>query len=236
MVGFGQLGGDNDDLEIGSDVMYVEDNQKGFDTQLRNQSTNMTSMEFKNKEEYTRLVATKQKTAESNKIELSPAIHSQQIKIQQEVVKKPSSRMAKIHVDMADIENKHQIDTDSIVEILKQSLYGPYQVCSQKLNVDLLIRKNRILPEEVENQLRTKIKFKVNCENKPLKRIMIDFGPYPLQKDWLIKQQPLAKENIKTGLMDSKRVFSPPEKDSDPSLGVKSLVIELQKNEFKLDK
>jgi hypothetical protein len=32
MVGFGQLGGDNDDLEMGSDVVYVDDHQKGFDT------------------------------------------------------------------------------------------------------------------------------------------------------------------------------------------------------------
>jgi hypothetical protein len=52
-----------------------------------------------------------------------------------------------------------------------------------------LIRKDRILPQEVENQLRTKIKFKVNCEGKSLKRIMIDFGPYPLHKEWLIKQK-----------------------------------------------
>jgi hypothetical protein len=145
--------------------------------------------------------------------------------------------MAKIHVDKPDVENKQTIDTDSIVEILKQSLYGPYQVSSQKLNVDMLIRKHKILPAEVENQLRTKIKFKVNCENKPLKRIMIDFGPYPLQKEWLIKQkQPPVNQNIKTGVMDSKRMFSPPDIDSDPTLGVKSLVVELEKNEFKLDK
>jgi Flp pilus assembly protein TadB len=35
--------------------------------------------------------------------------------------------------------------------------------------------------------------------------------------------------------MDSKRVFSPPDIDSDPSLGVKSLVVEMQKSEFKFD-
>jgi hypothetical protein len=38
-------------------------------------------MEFKNKEEYNRLVASKQKSVENNKIELSPAIHSQQLNI-----------------------------------------------------------------------------------------------------------------------------------------------------------
>jgi hypothetical protein len=45
-------------------------------------------------------------------------------------------KMAKIHVDKPDVENKLQIDLDSIVEILKQSLYGPYQVNSQKLDID----------------------------------------------------------------------------------------------------
>lgn len=36
MVGFEQLGGDVDDLEVGSDLVFVDDLQKGFDTQLRN--------------------------------------------------------------------------------------------------------------------------------------------------------------------------------------------------------
>lgn len=73
------------------------------------------------------------------------------------------------------------------MEILKQSLYGPYQVNSAKFDVEKLIKEDKILPNDIENELRTKIKFKVNCENKPLKKIMIDFGPYPLHKDWLIK-------------------------------------------------
>lgn len=82
-------------------------------------------MEFKNREEYTRLVASKQKHEEHNQIQLSPVIH-QQSQSQPPQVKKGSMKMAKIHVDKPDVENKHQIDLDSIVEILKQSLYGPY--------------------------------------------------------------------------------------------------------------
>lgn len=69
-----------------------------------------------------------------------------------------------------------------------------------------MIKEDKILPSEIENQLRTKIKFKVNCENRPLKKIMIDFGPYPLHKDWLIKERSEAhkplkvKENLDTGV------------------------------------
>ena len=52
------------------------DQQKGFDTNLRNQSTNMTSMDFKNKEEFSKLMASKHKTIE-NQIELSSIIERQ---------------------------------------------------------------------------------------------------------------------------------------------------------------
>ena len=91
------------------------------------------------------------------------------------------------------------------------------------MNIDQLIKDDKILTQDIENELRTKIKFKVNCENKPLKKIMIDFGPYPLHKDWLIKpkkedenQKQKTKESLNTGASESKRVFLPPDAESDP--------------------
>ena len=52
-----------------------------------------------------------------------------------------------------------------------------------------------------------KIKYKINGENRQLKKILIDFGPYPLHKDWLLKESPgssnelqLKKENLNTGV------------------------------------
>ena len=67
------------------------------------------------------------------------------------------------------------------------------------MNVNELVIRDKIISQDIENQLRTKIKFKVNCEHKPLKKIMIDFGPYPLHKDWLSKNDSKSKTplNIK---------------------------------------
>ena len=65
---------------------------------------------------------------------------------------------------------------------------------------------------------------------------MIDFGPYPLHKDWLIKSRTHSdqalrmKEDFGTGFNESKNVFLPPDLDTDPSLGIKSLVIEYKKD------
>lgn len=144
----------------------------------------MTSMELK-QGDLSKLALIKQQQIDKNIIELSPSVikeegieikqHTQNFLAQGSFQRQLSKQeINKVHVissqrgcsDEEDVENKFQIDVDSIIEILKQSLYGPYQVKSEKFDVVSLIREDKILPHEIENELRTKIKFKVNCENK----------------------------------------------------------------------
>lgn len=48
--------GDRDDLEMGSDSLYHNRrNNSGRETQMRPQSTNMTSYDFKGREEFQKL-------------------------------------------------------------------------------------------------------------------------------------------------------------------------------------
>lgn len=64
MCGLAQID-DNirEDLEIGSDSLYQQHNNSGRETQLRPQSTNMTSYDFKQKEEFQKF-----KTMQNEKI------------------------------------------------------------------------------------------------------------------------------------------------------------------------
>ncbi len=51
----------------------------------------------------------------------------------------------------------------------------------KKFNVRKLLKK--VNPELVM-RLQSRIKFKVNKENRNLNKIYVDFGPYPLSKAW----------------------------------------------------
>ena len=56
------MNGDDDDLEIGSDFDHFEPALRsigGRETQLREQSTKMTSMEFKTKEDFSKFATAK---------------------------------------------------------------------------------------------------------------------------------------------------------------------------------
>lgn len=75
-----------------------------------------------------------------------------------------------------------------IIRILQTSLNNAYQVNESKFNVQNLFKNDMILDSETQQALITKVKFKVNCENKPLSKLVIDFGPYPLHKNWLLKK------------------------------------------------
>lgn len=90
-----------------------------------------------------------------------------------------------------------------------------------------------ILDSETQQALITKVKFKVNCENKPLNKMIIDFGPYPLHKDWLLKKKErlegkalLMKQSLNKSRKDSKNVFIMPDIETDPGIGTKCLIID----------
>lgn len=55
MVGLAEMSDERDDLEMGSDSLYHMRRNSGHETQLRPQSTNMTSWDFKQKEEFQKL-------------------------------------------------------------------------------------------------------------------------------------------------------------------------------------
>lgn len=57
---------------------------------------------------------------------------------------------------------------------------------SEKFNVRKILRK---LDPDLVMRLEARIKFKVTKENRSLKKIYIDFGPYPLSKSWQIKKK-----------------------------------------------
>jgi len=64
---------------------------------------------------------------------------------------------------------------------------------------------------------------------------MIDFGPYPLHKDWLVKGGKGNRSNKTTGYNESRKVFLPPDCETDSSLGYRSLVVEYKKDKLTLD-
>jgi hypothetical protein len=70
-------------------------------------------------------------------------------------------------------------------------------VDSKKFNVRRLLKK--VEPDLVK-RLESRIKFKVNKENRSLNKIFIDFGPYPLLKSWQIKKS--EKEKIENQTLD----------------------------------
>jgi len=51
---------------------------------------------------------------------------------------------------------------ETLVEVIKQSLYGPYQVNSLKFNVQKLINEDKILDFELEEEVIDILKFKKN--------------------------------------------------------------------------
>ena len=98
-----------------------------------------------------------------------------------------------------------------------------------------------ILDCEVQQALITKIKFKVNCENKQLDKLVIDFGPYPLHKDWLLKKkerkegQVLLKRSLNKGRKDSKNIYLMPDSETDRTIGNKCLIIDYSKPKLNLN-
>jgi len=60
-------------------------------------------------------------------------------------------------------------------------LYQYYLIDLKKFNVKRLLKK---IDPEILKHLEAKIKYKVNRESRPLNKIFIDFGPYPLTKNW----------------------------------------------------
>jgi len=126
----------------------------------------------------------------------------------------------KVHIDLPEPtpENqKEQIDLSVIIRILQSSLNNAYQVNEKKFNVERLFKNDMILDSDTQQALITKVKFKVNCENKPLNKLVIDFGPYPLHKNWLLKKkeqkegQVLLKQSLNKGRKDSKNLFIMPD-------------------------
>lgn len=73
------------------------------------------------------------------------------------------------------------ITQTELVQILEQTLYQYYLIDSEKFNVRKLLKK---LDPDLVMRLEARIKFKVTRENRSLKKIFIDFGPYPLSKTW----------------------------------------------------
>ena len=82
----------------------------------------------------------------------------------------------------------HRVDISQteLVQILEQTLYQYYLIDSEKFNVRKILRK---LDPDLVMRLEARIKFKVTKENRSLKKIYIDFGPYPLSKSWQIKKK-----------------------------------------------
>lgn len=85
------------------------------------------------------------------------------------------------------------ITQTELVQILEQTLYQYYLIDAKKFNVRKLLKK---VDPELIMRLESRIKFKVNKENRNLNKIYIDFGPYPLSKAWQIKKK--EKEQIET--------------------------------------
>ena len=69
-----------------------------------------------------------------------------------------------------------------IIRILKQSLLGPYQLDPNAFKVDKLIGK---VDDDLIEEIQCRLDEKINI--KPIKKILIDFGPYPLPRSWLVK-------------------------------------------------
>lgn len=89
------------------------------------------------------------------------------------------------------------ITQTELIQILEQTLYQYYLIDLKKFNVRRLLKK--VEPDLVK-RLESRIKFKVNKENRSLNKIFIDFGPYPLLKAWQIKKS--EKERIENHTLD----------------------------------
>ena len=81
------------------------------------------------------------------------------------------------------------ITTDHIIEILEQSLYEPYSINPAKFNVHKLIKSDRKVDSLLIQELESKIQTKVNTQKRQINKIFIDFGPYPLSKNWQVKKK-----------------------------------------------
>ena len=79
----------------------------------------------------------------------------------------------------------------------------------------------------------------MKCENKSIDKVIIEFGPYPLKKDWLVKKNKknnLNKKSLGRGRSESRKMFLPPDEESDPNYGSRCLVIEYGSAELSHDK
>jgi hypothetical protein len=109
---------------------------------------------------------------------------------------------------------------------------------TKKFDVEKLIKEKKILSTDFQIEIISKLKYKINIENKPLNKIMIDFGPYPLKREWLTKinkDSTQSKKSLGRGRSESKKVFLPPDEENCPSYGSKTLVIKYESSLFNLD-
>ena len=132
-----------------------------------------------------------------------------------------------------------------MIEILEQSLYQHYLIDKNKFNVKKLIKK---VDPELLKSFESKIKHKVNKENRSINRIFVDFGPYPLLKLWQISKeekeiienanlveddedQNTAQRHLKKALVENQKnqnLFMAPDEDNYEQHGIKNLVIKYQ--------
>lgn len=70
---------------------------------------------------------------------------------------------------------------------------------------------------------------------------MIDFGPYPLHKDWLLKKKErkeghvLMKQSLNKGRKDSKNIYLMPDRETDRTIGNKCLIIDYSKPKLNIN-
>ena len=104
-----------------------------------------------------------------------------------------------------------------VIELINRSLTDKYNVDLQKFDVSNLIENKRKVRLDLLQKFQNKLSQKVNVKKKDINKMQLDFGPYPINKDW----------RLSTRIQDDDNggIIFPPDEDNYDKHGQNNLVI-----------
>ena len=224
----GMAVGQDEEDPIGSDFNENIPARVKANTKVGGQSTNSTSQELKT----VKLIAPK--TKDVIDLELGTRKNS----VNGSTKSGGLNVSNKIQHEKSALGNSEQ-KVSKVVTVLQNSLYQPYLVDEKKFDVKEI---EGIINKELLSEFKKKLKYKINVKKRQINKILIDFGPYPLQKNWLVDIREDEEEELLDGprqqIRESKKVYLPPDEDNYQQHGVKNLVLKYEDGEhtFKVNK